>query len=329
MTMKVAIMGCGPGGSYLYILLRQRRPELEVNLFDIPHNNPCGIKGCGWVVSYPEFSSLCREVGLNPKEFTLGLHKQAFIQGVKVKASLAVINKPLFIKQMLAGRFPEEPSAARLNDYERIVDATGAQRAYLSPHSGPLIFTTFQTKISLNSSLPPQGFLNYGGGYTWVIPLSSGEAHLGSFSPYGLEAARREVERTRQKLRAGPSICACQTLVRCHGPLLPFIEGRIWGLGEAIGLVDPVVGVGIVPAMISAKLMVENWNRPQDYERQVWSRYSYMVREAKMLLRLGRKRQKPSWWDLLCILLTRKIFHTIGLYPGLRELINLRNLVRI
>jgi flavin-dependent dehydrogenase len=34
--MKIAIMGCGPGGSYLYCLLRQREPDVEIDLYDLP-----------------------------------------------------------------------------------------------------------------------------------------------------------------------------------------------------------------------------------------------------------------------------------------------------
>ena len=84
---------------------------------------------------------------------------------------------------------------------------------------------------------------------------------------------------------ASQVLCSCTGQIRCHGPVPPFSEGKIWGLGEAIGLVDPIAGAGIVPAMTSAKLMVENWESAQDYERQVWRRYSYMVREARAVLK--------------------------------------------
>ncbi len=63
--MRVEIMGCGSGGSYLYRLLEQRKREVAVGLFDMRPDTVCGIKSCGWGVSSTALAALCREVAVN------------------------------------------------------------------------------------------------------------------------------------------------------------------------------------------------------------------------------------------------------------------------
>lgn len=44
-STRIVIMGCGPGVAYLYTLLRHRKPELVVEIFDLAHHTAFGIKG--------------------------------------------------------------------------------------------------------------------------------------------------------------------------------------------------------------------------------------------------------------------------------------------
>ena len=308
-------MGCGPGGSYLYRLLQQKKPKPEVVLFDIPHHTACGVKGCAWGVSWPQFVELCREAGVSGGKYLLGNYDHVLINQLKIRAEVAIVDKPSLIKDLLAGKSPLNPSGAQLDAFDHIVDATGAQRAYLSPWSNRPIVAAVQMRITPKESAPcPMVFLN-NTGYTWLFPLSQGEAHVGALSHEGAEVAWQEIERVKQSLDARQVICSCTGQIRCHGPVLPFTEGKVWGLGEAIGLVDPISGAGIVPAMTSAKLMVENWESAPDYEMQVWRRYSYMVKEAGAMSR-AMAGERPSYRDML---LPRRAFKTIGVKPSLPQ----------
>jgi hypothetical protein len=314
--MKLAIMGCGPGGSYLYRLLRLRKPEVEIDLFDIPHTTDCGIKSCGWAVAFPQFAALCREIGLPLDTCILKRHDRVSIEGVELKANLAVIDKPLLIKWMLEGKRPRIPEA-QLDQYDRIIDATG-QRAYLPSYS-PRSVDAIETRTKVNSPMLPTAFINDNGGYTWLIPLNNGEAHLGSLSPRGIDESKREMGKLRAEIDAGSTICVCQEQIWVSGPILPFTQGNVWGLGQSIGLVEPLSGIGITPAMDSARIMVENWDDPVSYEREILSRYSYMVRQALIVEKLIR-RQKPNILDAF---LSWRASHISGIYPSVIDLVRL------
>lgn len=226
--MKIAIMGCGPGGSYLYRLLRQTKPEVEIDLFDIPHTTDCSIKPCGWAVGFLQFAALCREVGLLPDTCILKRYDRVIIEGMELKANVAVIDKPLLIKWMLDGKRPRIPET-QLGQYDRIIDATG-QRAYLPSYS-PRGIDAIETRTKVSSPRLPAAFINDNGGYTWLIPLNNGEAHLGSFSPQGIDQSKREMAKLRAEIDVGSTICVCQGRIWVSGPILPFTQGNVWGLG--------------------------------------------------------------------------------------------------
>jgi hypothetical protein len=59
---SVAIRGCGSGVAFLYALLRHKKPELEMAIFDKLTHNACGTKACAWGASWPQFAKLSREV---------------------------------------------------------------------------------------------------------------------------------------------------------------------------------------------------------------------------------------------------------------------------
>lgn len=315
-------MGCGSGGSYLYRLLRQKKPNLEVRLFDVQHATACGIKGCGWGVSWPRFVSLCHEVAMDPEEYVLMRYDHILIDHLRVGANVAMVDKPRLIKNMLAGVRPLNPSEAALDTCERIIDATGVDRAYLSPRIGLAAVDAVQIRITTESLPCPMVFTHGDGGYTWLFPLGDGEAHLGIVSPQGMNIAAESVNTAKRAMEIGQVLCSCTGRIWRSGPVLPFTEGKTWGLGEAIGLIDPISGAGIVPAMTSAKIMVSNWENAKDYERQAWDEYSYMVSEARIVTRLAA-RKRPAYRDMF---LPRRAFDNIGINPDFRQLV--RGIIR-
>ena len=314
-------MGCGSGGSYLYRLLAQRKQGIKVDLFDIRPNTKCGVKPCGWGVSFTIFAALCREVALNPNEYVLALYRQAVAEGVVMKANLAIINKPLLIEHMI-GTAERQTATPLMSEYDRIIDATG-RRVYLGQSRQAVsYYEAVETRVGLRRPMLPTVFLNTKGGYSWVIPLGDGTAHLGSLSPWGWKEVEREVERARGRIDAGSIICACSAPIWCAGPAPPFVTENIWGLGESIGLVDPIVGAGITPAMDSARMMVKNWDAPATYAKRVLQRYDYMSKEANMVKSIAHD-GIPKISD---ILLLSKVASLVGIYPNLVQMIKLLRL---
>jgi len=318
-SSSVAIMGCGPGGAYLYRLLRLKKPLVQISVFDAAQSNNCGVKGCAWGVSWVHFSAFCTEVGLKPERYALGLYDHGFINGQRLTANIAIIDKPLFIKDLLGGTIPLDYSNANPDEFGRIVDATGTSRAYLSPRPELPLVATLQIKVNASPVLFPEVHTMKGGGYTWIFPIGSAQAHIGALSPRGPDAAKEALNELRSRLGGLEIVCTCRGQIRCHGPVRPFIEGRVWGLGEAIGLVDPVAGAGIVQAIDSARMMSENWDNPVRYERQVWRTFSYMATEARAANSLASG-GKPS---LKVLFLPRRAFESIGITPHFQELANI------
>ena len=312
-------MGTGPGGSYLYALLKQEKPEVQTALFNISSDNPCGIRGCAWGLNYSLFTGLCRDVGLIPEKYVLRYCDHIFIERVKIDASMATIDKPLLLRDLLRGAMPQPPSQARWEDYDRIIDASGFARAYLSPRPSFPILTTIQVRTTAPSITAPHAFLNKKSGYSWIFPLANDEVHIGTGSIDGIQEAIHEIDQLRQQYGTGPVICRCQTPLWHHGPIRPFTEGKVWGLGESIGLVNPASGAGIIAAMTTAQLMVKNWDNARKYETAIWKRYSYMVPEYDIAVKLTNKKLKLS--DLLQEMATlRAMTRDAGIMPHLSQI---------
>ncbi len=317
MLERVAIMG-GGGSSYLYRLLRQRRPDVEVTLFDRPSPNPCGAKGCAWGLARPLFTQLCANIGFVPGKYVFESYDHVIVNG-RLKADLVIIDKPAMLKDLIDGAELMDPSNARLEDFDRVIDATGSERAFLPKISATPIVSALQVRLKVKAPEAPTAVFNPGGGYSWLFPIGSDEVHLGSLSPWGYDAARKELQSMMEKSGRSKAECSCRGEIRCHGPVAPFVEGKIWGLGEAIGLVDPVTGAGIVPAMVSAGLLLDNWDSPPAYEHAVLRRYSYMTKEASVLNNLAAGRPLSSS-DLF---FPKQALETIGLKPGFFDLVAL------
>jgi flavin-dependent dehydrogenase len=319
----VAIMGCGPGGAYLYALLRDKKPELEAVVFDKTPRTVCGKKGCAWGAGWHQFARFSKEINVNPEKYVLGRYDRVLVNRIEFKADVVIINKPLFINDLLGGKSPLNPSDVDLSLFERIVDASGVSRAYLSSRQDLALVNAIQMRISNVSVACPRIFADKTGGYAWLFPLGKEEVHLGSLSPLGNHVATRAANRFRETLAAGKVLCSCSETICRSGPIRPFTEGKVWGLGEAIGLVDPLAGAGIVPAMHSAKLMSENWDNAQDYEKQIWRYYSYMAHEAKTIAKIVAG-ERLFFRDLS---LPRRAFETLGVYPSFYQIVRLASKV--
>jgi flavin-dependent dehydrogenase len=221
---KVAIMGCGPGGAYLYALLRRKKPKLEVSIFNVIPPTVCGIKGCAWGASWPQFSKLSKEVNIDPDKYVLGRYDHLLINQMKLKANGVIIDKSLLVKDLLGGTSPLDPSNADLSSFERIVDASGVSRTYLSSRQELALVNAIQIRIATSSISCPTVFADRTGGYTWLFPLGRDEAHIGSLSPQGIDIATRELDRVRKTLAADPVLCSCSAMICRNGPVYPFIE---------------------------------------------------------------------------------------------------------
>jgi hypothetical protein len=314
---RILIAGAGVAGSYLWRLLVLKKvvADSDIQVVDPGSKTRCGIAPCGFAVT-GQFFPLCREVGLNPEKYVLRKLEVGYLGKVKLKVvgSALSIDKPAFIRDLLDGAdVASSPSSLA---FDRIIDATGTARAYIGKYESDLLAPCLQRKVEF-ATQPFWTESPHRAGYHWVIPLQGNLAHVGIGSTtYEADRMRKIIEEATQKAKI---ICSCHGYVRLTGPILPLARGKVWAVGESGGLVEPLSGCGIVPAMVSAKFLLENWDDPKSYEASVLREYGWFIKSHE-LVRKWRDANVLNFWD---IGLLRK-------YAKFCDLeLNLSNLVRV
>ena len=277
---KILIAGAGIAGSYLWrLLIKKGLSPKDIEVVDPGSRTRCGIPPCGFATT-KQFFSLCREVGLEPEKYILASPEIGYANSRKftVKGHIFSIDKPAFIKGLLGGEAVKSSPGDMA--VERIIDATGTARAYIGKYEHDILYPCVQRKVEFPEQ-PVLAEYAHNVGYAWVIPLEGRNAHVGiGSSTYDSEAMKKVIDGLAQGTR---TICACQGFIRGTGPILPQVRGNVWAVGEAGGMVDPISGAGIVPAMISAKLLVEHWDDPEGYEAAIMKKYGWFRKAAKLV----------------------------------------------
>ncbi len=277
---RIMIAGAGIAGSYLCRLLVKRGLSLkDIEVVDPGSATRCGIPSCGFATTR-QFFTLCREVGLGPEKYVLASPDTGYANGIKltIKGHIFSIDKPAFIRDLLEGAaVNSSPSGMTV---ERIIDATGTARAYIGKYEHDVIYPCIQKKVEFPHP-PALAEYPHHVGYSWVIPLEGSSAHVGIGSnTYNSENMKKVVENLAEGAR---TICGCKGFIRGTGPIIPLVRGNVWAVGEAGGLVDPLSGVGIIPAMVSAKLLVDHWDDPKGYEAAIVRKYGWFRVTAELV----------------------------------------------
>lgn len=296
--MKVAIAGAGVAGRFLHRLMWMEKGvvgENEVDIFDIGNSTGCQINPCGWMVPCRYFTELLKLVELDPELYVMQRFDKCKIGEKVFPADLQIINKPTLLHD-LWGDDSVKKGSPPLGKYDRIIDCTGTARAYLPALKNDTIASCIQIRGRPHEGQIPYPMIKYIKlGYAWAIPLGdtlNGGCHVGCGSLSG-DPAQGLIETGFFDLVAKKE-CACTTgKVRVSGPRLaePFThridpDHEVWGCGESIGCVSPMVGEGIVPAMECACRLVENWTDANMYASAVMRQFDWMNRESLVLQRL-------------------------------------------
>ncbi len=288
--MKLAIVGAGMTGAYLHRLLRAKGPEIDV--YDRKPDTRCGINPCAWGTSRG-FEELVRDSGLDPGDYLLRRLDHVMLDGVRIGADLMTFDKGKLIHDLLQGarvRYSSPDPA----EYDRIIDATGPERAFLPPIADDIVLACTQYRIRTDS--PLENRIQFGNiGYAWTFPLGACEYHIGCGC---LLADPRSVLRglgwAGKRSCPGETICACSGRIRLTGPghSRPFFSRlgkcEVWGVGEAIGCVGSIAGDGIVPGMRSVIVLLGHWDDPGAYEKAILGEFGWIEREREVMDKLRR-----------------------------------------
>lgn len=315
--MKIAILGAGMTGAYLYRLLQARGHTID--LYDKPAGTRCGLTPCAWGTSR-DFNELVQAAGLDPWKYLLRHFDHVVMDGLKIRADLMTFDKQRLIHDLLqsAEISYSKPITGR---YDRIIDSTGVARAALPPITSDLILPCIQFRVETAAPLDNQ--IKLGAiGYAWCFPLSEQEYHIGCGSlisdplPIMKELGWMEnPDFTTNKL------CGCAGRIRLTGPhdAQPFVsrgqDGEVWGVGEAIGCVAPLAGDGIVPGMKSVQLLMKWWDDSSQYARAILKEFDWMKKERTVIDKLRKKeglRLQDAW-------VLKKNSRRMGMQVGLKD----------
>jgi len=315
MRTKIAIMGAGMVGSYLYRLLCNAGYD-NVTLFDTKHRSQtkCGIHPCAWGTSNG-FHELVKAAGLDPEEYILKKPEYLMMDEVKVKADLMSFDKPRLIGDLLRDTSITY-STPDIGEYDRIIDATGISRAYLPQIENDATLECIQYKALRDLNREPlENRTKLGNiGYAWIFPLSGNSYHIGCGS---FKAAPHIMLRQLGWLDDCVMVCGCVSMIRLTAPKgsLPFVHGNIWGVGESIGCVAPMAGDGIVPGMKSAQILLQNWDDPEEYTYAILNEFAWMEDERLVIDKL-RQGKTIGMKDALVL---KKNSERMGMEIGLKE----------
>jgi hypothetical protein len=287
MTRRVAIAGAGMIGSYLHRLLEVHGIPSDIYGQAVSHTS-CGINPCAWGASSP-FRQHMKAAKLDPERYILRDFAVVNFENVDMPASLLTFDKPRLIRDLREDASVIEGPVPK-GKYDRIIDATGATRAYLPPISNDLLVPCVQYRVKADNADSSKVTILYGNlGYSWIFPLSDTEFHIGAGS---LLADPRETLRESGFLKPGwKKLCGCSGNVRSTSPLgsRPFVfanssvECDVWGVGESIGAVAPIAGEGIVPGFASARLLVASWDSPRRYTSRILREFSWTIGEKGVI----------------------------------------------
>jgi flavin-dependent dehydrogenase len=323
--LKIAIMGAGMTGAYLYRLLQGRNHT--VSIFDKRLVTRCGLTPCAWGTSRG-FRELVTDSGLDPSRYILQRFDTIVLEGLRLRADLLTFDKQRLIQDLLQGAAADY-SPPDFGEFDRVIDATGVARALLPPLEEDLILPCIQYRVE--TEIPFDNQIKLGRiGYAWCFPLSDREYHLGCGSLLSdprpvLKGLNWMDNRDSQKI-----LCACEGSIRLTAPFYsqPFVAtgaaGEVWGVGEAIGCVAPLAGDGIVPGMKSVQLLMKWWDDPSGYTRAVLKEFDWMKPERAVIDKL-RKNRALGLNDARVL---KRNSRRMGMQVGLKEAVALLKRLR-
>lgn len=291
----INVAGLGIAGSYL--LRRFSQEGIDAKGYD--PKRPDYYIPCGYATNIDRLSNFAKRAGLEVEKYVLFRSHDVTFSGNNFEPvifpakGIGTFDKNLFESDMTMGLNIIRESL-RPRDRAMVIDATGVSRSILGTHSEDNLMYAMEY---VTGSAKHDDFYFYffqkGEGYYWEFPLGN-RFHVGAG---GLS---RDTVFSSLKGINGDRITGRKIRMK---PLLNGISsGNVIGVGESIGLVSPITGEGILPALESAEFLVQCIKKHDDideikleYEKLVRSRFGYYNRLYDLVSAIqGGKRLKFS-----------------------------------
>ena len=268
---NIAIAGMGPAGAYLASLLGEKAEVYEMQ------QEETFTSVCAWGTGSYGMNDLLKEVGININDYILFWQEALFrIWGKTLRFwlnGLATFDKPRLMKDLtkrLKVHSGKRVYSGYLETrYKVAIDATGVYRRLLGPINNDFLLPTVQYIVKY-IDMPYDDFYitpfeNYGG-YLWFFPLGDNKAFVGAGNavPDHEKRVMDFISRTKGKIVQGSRRGKAIRMI-LPTMALPYYYMNAVGIGESVGTVFPLVGEGVLPSMISAKILYDSGLDYQSY----------------------------------------------------------------
>ncbi len=254
--MKVAIVGLGVAGAYLANLLAEKGVEATIYEAQERYDKPCG---CGFIEE-----AVRRHPWIDEYRLTR-TYSYVVVHTVHGSARLAspryfFIDKHRMVDDLRRRAEKnhyvvyERADPYRLQGYDLVVDARGPYAHLGSKHLVPLVAGYAKGRAECAHAI----LSLRGRGYAWFFPYKPGVLNVG----YGALGDRRPLRELRKLFPDARGVRGAPLWL--GGPVKPYElrAGKvIVRVGEAAGLVDPLIGEGIRQALDSAKALASAISR--------------------------------------------------------------------
>lgn len=311
--MRWSIGGAGVAGSYLYG--RMNAGGFEVTLFD--PKRPDFYIPCGFATNKNAIEPFLRRCSITLDEITEAETGKIWIHGNNFQTTefrqngLCTINK-MKMEELMRGN-DHYKRAVIGNKNDPIIDCTGISRAYLGKATGDS--TMFAVEKVCESS-PYDGFyfdfFKNGRGYFWSFPLK-GRYHIGA-GGIDLMEVKSYIESYR-----------CERILSRKIRMKPLVDqetkGMVFGVGESIGYISPLLGEGIVPALENAEIFFQIISREDDmneikirYKKEIRKKMKSFQAISRMVLNI-QSGKTLTGGNLLAVPAALKELENFGIKP--------------
>ena len=303
----IGIAGLGPAGAYLGALLQDKAEIYEAQ------REERFTSVCAWGTGYYSMKELTKAVGVNFDDYVLHRGKKILVgwRGKIIEFDaygLSTFDKPRLLKDLAKNtkvHFGARVDRGYLESRHNLaVDATGPNRVLVGRPERDFLVPTIEYRVRFDS--PPfddfyiEPFSGYSG-YLWYFPLTEREYFVGAgdvklnHEAKVIEFIKKYNGKVVEGSRMGKAI-------RLLPPeyMDPLYYMNAVAVGEAAGAVYPLLGEGILPSMISAKLLYENELNVRKYIANL-KNYFLPYKKAYDYLSRKMKGEGNSFSDMMSV----------------------------
>ena len=272
----INVAGLGVAGSYL--LRRLNQEGFDSLGFD--PKRPDYYIPCGYATNLDRIKTFASRAGLDLEEYSTVRSNSVTFSGNEfgpVEFSgrgIGTFDKNRFERDLIAG-VPTRMAAFRKAEGGSVtIDATGVSRQILGKvEDDHLMYAREIISGKADHRDFYFHFFEKGTGYYWEFPIAGG---------YHIGAGALTLDMVDEALRSVQPGFTVGRKIRMKPLLENMSRGNVIGVGESIGLVSPITGEGIMPALESAEILIQIMKKQDDldiikmdYRKQIMKAYGY------------------------------------------------------